>query len=643
MYVAEMRDYPFSWEPTKLNPQGGGKKDAGVVRLLEDTDGDGKFDRSRIFADKLTWPTSVCCYNGGVFVLAPPQLVVFEGHRRRRRGRRPPDRFHGFRPRQRAGRHQQSQVEPRQSDRFCRRAATAANCVHDGKTVFSIHGQDISLDPATLRISADDGRGAIRPVLRRLGQPLRLQQQQSHRTSGLRGPLRPPQSVRGDLRRDLLDRQGGAGRSRLSPQSRPNRGAWSAPGGASPTRRCCAPSPTPSSSRSVISPRPPASRFIAETRTRAEFRGNAFIGDVGGNLVHRKTLSRDGVLIGVAGGPTRTPNSSRRPTTGFGRSISSTRPTGLLYIIDMYRETIEHPYSIPEDIKSHLDLQSGDDRGRIYRLVAPSSVRARPLKLGSLSTAELLRQLESPEAWNRETAQRLLWERQDRTAVDTLAQLVRSSSVPLGRLHALYTLNGLGALSDDLLLAALADTEPQVRAHAIRLSELRLKHSSAILKAVARLTADPDPRVRFQLALSLGEADGGAIVEPLAQLACEAAGDRLLRTAVMTSAANNAEAVALRLLADHSATRSSGDAETLADLAAIAGTQPDAARATALMKGIFATRNEPGLQLATLRGLGRGLAARGSSISALLNRAGADLVLRSAADSLFKQGSDGRE
>ncbi len=71
MYVAEMRDYPFSWEPTKLNPAGGGKKDAGVVRLLEDTDGDGKADRSVIFADKLTWPTSVCCYRGGIFVLAP--------------------------------------------------------------------------------------------------------------------------------------------------------------------------------------------------------------------------------------------------------------------------------------------------------------------------------------------------------------------------------------------------------------------------------------------------------------------------------------------------------------------------------------------------------------------------------------------
>ncbi|MDP6058386.1 MAG: hypothetical protein QGH33_05815, partial [Pirellulaceae bacterium] len=56
MYVAEMHGYPFSQEPTKLNPKGGGKKDAGIVRLLEDTDGDGRMDKSVIFADQISWP-----------------------------------------------------------------------------------------------------------------------------------------------------------------------------------------------------------------------------------------------------------------------------------------------------------------------------------------------------------------------------------------------------------------------------------------------------------------------------------------------------------------------------------------------------------------------------------------------------------
>ena len=68
MYVAEMHGYPYSFEPTKLYPSGGGKKDAGVIRLLEDTNGDGRMDRSIAFADKISWPTSVCCSRGGLFV-----------------------------------------------------------------------------------------------------------------------------------------------------------------------------------------------------------------------------------------------------------------------------------------------------------------------------------------------------------------------------------------------------------------------------------------------------------------------------------------------------------------------------------------------------------------------------------------------
>ncbi|MCA9051753.1 MAG: hypothetical protein KDA89_23605, partial [Planctomycetaceae bacterium] len=78
MYVAEMHGYPFSFEPTKLNPDGGGMKDAGIIRLLEDRDQDGVVETSTVFADGISWPTSVCCYNGGVFVLAPQYLYYFK-------------------------------------------------------------------------------------------------------------------------------------------------------------------------------------------------------------------------------------------------------------------------------------------------------------------------------------------------------------------------------------------------------------------------------------------------------------------------------------------------------------------------------------------------------------------------------------
>ena len=78
MFVAEMHGYPFSQEPTQLNPAGGGLQDAGIIRMLEDTDKDGTMDRSVVFADKLSWPTSVLPYNGGIFVMAPQYLYYLK-------------------------------------------------------------------------------------------------------------------------------------------------------------------------------------------------------------------------------------------------------------------------------------------------------------------------------------------------------------------------------------------------------------------------------------------------------------------------------------------------------------------------------------------------------------------------------------
>src|SRR5712692_10255596 len=67
LFVVEMRDYPEQRD-AKL----------GRIRLLEDTDGDGRFDKSTVFADHLPWPTAVICYDGGVFVGATPDIIYFK-------------------------------------------------------------------------------------------------------------------------------------------------------------------------------------------------------------------------------------------------------------------------------------------------------------------------------------------------------------------------------------------------------------------------------------------------------------------------------------------------------------------------------------------------------------------------------------
>ena len=104
-YVVEMRDYPYpeekNAEPTEF---------PGTVRLLEDADGDGKFDKSTVFADQLAWPTSVCCYKGGVFVAAAPDIWYFKDTDGDRQGRRAPQGLHRVQPLQRAGDHEQPAV-----------------------------------------------------------------------------------------------------------------------------------------------------------------------------------------------------------------------------------------------------------------------------------------------------------------------------------------------------------------------------------------------------------------------------------------------------------------------------------------------------------------------------------------------------
>ena len=113
--------------------------------------------------------------------------------------------------------------------------------------------------------------------------------------------------------------------------------------------------------------------------------------------------------------------------------------------------------------------------------------------------------LADPDAWWRETAQRLLFERQDRSVAGELRAMVVARPSALGRLHALWTLELLSSLDAGSIELGLADPEPRVREATIRLAETRLGREPTLLDATLALAADPDPMVRFQLAFSLGE------------------------------------------------------------------------------------------------------------------------------------------
>src|SRR5690349_4509735 len=127
--------------------------------------------------------------------------------------------------------------------------------------------------------------------------------------------------------------------------------------------------------------------------------------------------------------------------------------------------------------------------------------------------------LEHANGWHRDTAARLLYQRQDKVALPLLEKLAAASQQPLGRMHALYALQGLGGLSEGAVVRALVDREPRVREHAVRLAEGLIGKSRGVRQKLIGMTGDEDLRVRYQLAFTLGEIKGEGRDNALAALA----------------------------------------------------------------------------------------------------------------------------
>jgi putative heme-binding domain-containing protein len=250
-----------------------------------------------------------------------------------------------------------------------------------------------------------------------------------------------------------------------------------------------------------------------------------------------------------------------------------------------------------------LDLTSGRDRGRIYR-IAPPDYRHRPTPdLSRATTAELVELLAHPNVWHRETASRLLYQRQDAAAAGPLGRLAAAGEHPLGRLHARYALAGLRALTADQARAALDDLHPRVREHAVRIAEAFIDDPAVF----ARLTAmidDPDMRVRYQLAFTLGESNNPGRTAALASILKRDGMDRWMRVAALSSMSEGAGTILARLVDDESMLASSGGRSLLEVLARQAAMSGSAAEAKAAVEAwMKASAGNEAAGLALLRGL----------------------------------------
>ena len=136
----------------------------------------------------------------------------------------------------------------------------------------------------------------------------------------------------------------------------------------------------------------------------------ALVCDVGSNLVHRKRLVDEGLFWSGTRIDAGT-ELLRSRSTWFRPVQLSDGPDGAIYIADMAREVIEHPQSLPPMIKQHLDLTSGRDHGRIWRLASPATPRIATVDLRQLSSQELVNRLGHTISWQRLMASQLLYER----------------------------------------------------------------------------------------------------------------------------------------------------------------------------------------------------------------------------------------
>src|SRR5262249_53942004 len=154
-------------------------------------------------------------------------------------------------------------------------------------------------------------------------------------------------------------------------------------------------------------------------------------------------------------------------------------PDSAMYLVDYYRLVIEHPEWMSTKHHHSPELYKGADRGRIYRIVREGAVvPAKEVRLGAESNEDLVKELASPVIWRRRTAQRLLVDRAANVTTE-LERLFRGTESAEGRVHALWTLEGLGKLDDALIRTGLRDAVPGVRENAMRLAETRLGHLEA--------------------------------------------------------------------------------------------------------------------------------------------------------------------
>ncbi len=286
-----------------------------------------------------------------------------------------------------------------------------------------------------------------------------------------------------------------------------------------------------------------------------DFVNDEFVPEPSGNLIRRnKTWEKDGYVYAT--------NAYEKAeflasTDERFRPVNlNNGPDGALYIVDLYRGIIQHRVFVTSYLRQQILSRKLDQQihlGRIWRVVAEDRPLNHAPKLEKASAEQLVAALSHPNGWVRDTAQRLLVERSPAAAIPLLKQLAIKGREPLGRLHALWALDGIGQVDAATSLAILTgEKHPKVLAAAMRVSELLLKGDAKaeLLPKLISFATDKRTDVRLQAAFTLGQVVDPQAEAAMAKIALVSGTNALVRDALISGLAGREDEMIGRLVAD---------------------------------------------------------------------------------------------
>lgn len=523
LWVVEMGDYPTGDR-------------GGRVKFLTDSSGDGRYDTATVFIDGLTFPTGVFPWRDGVIVSAAPEIFFARDTTGDGKADQIETLYTGFRL---------SNPQHRISG-FTYGLDHSLHCasgdnlselraVKTGETI-NASGHDVQIWPDSGKIGLTSGRTQFIRARDDFGQWFGNDNSRPmwHYPIDARHLARNPSVIRTGNVKQLF-----------SPPVAP-------------------PVFPATASDARFNDLYAAGRFtsacssIVARSSSFDFNGqkSAFICEPVHNLVHRTVLADDGSSFVAARHPAEKATEFLASTDPWFRPVRcEIGPEGGLWVVDMYRETIEHPQWIPQAWQAQLDLYAGNDRGRIYRIVPTTDASPQAFApLADLPPSQWIAALNQPSGTTRDTAMRLLVEAgaEKLTTADfgALRDLARDDNSPVGRVGAIATLETLRRYDDEIILAALSASDPGVIQFAVDRATGRLAgpQSERFLKVFLHLADHPSPRVAMAVALGCGDSDHELAGQTLAKIAARSDVDRWLAAGILSSARPHSRSILQALI-----------------------------------------------------------------------------------------------